>query len=129
MMRRTGSYYDYEHPRGAWFHKSNKSMQYVGQTVILTLPVAVAQVEHSILWLVVSSPINLTDAVCMTFMNTSSKPLHLHHRKSFLRFVQTLTLIGTNYSVALPNADFALNCTQQEVRVCFHLGQKLYRNR
>lgn len=61
-------------------------------------------------------------------MNTSSKPLHLHHRKSFFRFVQTLKLIGTNYSVALPNADFALNCTQQEVRVCFLLGQKLYRN-
>ena len=43
--------------------------------------------------------------------------LLLHHRKSFVfRFLQKL--IGTNYSVALPNADFALNCTQQEVRVC-----------
>ena len=28
---------------------------------------------------------------------------------------------GTNYSVALPNADFALNCTQQEaVRTASH---------
>ncbi len=32
MTSQTGSYY--EHPRGAWFRKSNKRMQYVGQTLI-----------------------------------------------------------------------------------------------